>query len=120
MTLRATSNRAITREDMVWRMNREIIPTVREVIDLVERQHLPVRPQLSDRAVMEEELLDFVGKQLFPTLRSLFSQVNALSTALVVHPIGQRAPGSLDAIPSWLNRIVLPRLSMARNAAVAA
>jgi predicted HAD superfamily Cof-like phosphohydrolase len=98
-------------------MNREIVPLVRELCMLMESFGNPISPVLSDRAVSDLNIEQLVSKELMPTVHNLIDQVNLSFGSHVVHSIGQRAPTRAE-LAHWVNRILLPKLQMARTAVI--
>lgn len=94
---------------------------LRAVAQGIDALGFPVNlSDLSDRPLEEKTVVEIYSREIHPLLMSLITQTNLLAGDEVVARIGTKVPRDIPGLVEHLNRVVVPRLRVARNVMVAA
>jgi len=108
------SDRAFSEDEIFVRMNREVIPALRNAATRLTSFGFPVAvANLSDRAMTPENWQAMVRRELMPCLASLIQQANDANGSQAITAIGQRTPLTVPGLVHWMNRIAGPKLRTA-------
>lgn len=114
------SPRALTPDDAIMRMNREIIPKSLALAVQLTNLGFPVaQTGLAARPISAENLKEHASRELLPLFAALLKQSSDLS-GFKLGQLGSRAPVDVPGLVTWMNRTVIPKLVLVERVVAAA